>query len=396
MIGRSTFSGYGDSQKGRPLYSVGFALFYRYNLIRKFKIDETKLRNFLTAVEDGYLDNPYHNSMHGADVAQAVHFFLSNTQIHEFLTDNEKIAIIISALIHDFEHPGLTNKFLIAAEDMLSTRYNDKHVLENHHLAAAAQILQRPGCAILENVSATDKKEIRSIMIHCVLATDLASHFDHIGNFKRRMTLGDPFDVGVREDRINILTMALKCADLGHASKPREIHHRWTQLVMEEFYRQGDKERRLGLPISAFMDRNKPQVAKSQTGFIDYLVKPLWECWVTWLDSETIYNSCYKTLLENHEEWKQLSLEESDPDFRDASPLASNSESPTQSPTNDGEKDTKRSNISGRELSPVFEEHKHVRADMPLMSPKNVSVSLSGSDGIMKNSTNTPRHKKIV
>ena len=48
---------------------------------------------------------------------------------------------------------------------------------------------------------------------------------------------------------------------------------------MKEFWQQGDKERSLGLPISAFMDRSHPQVPQCQLGFINVLVKPLFIEW---------------------------------------------------------------------------------------------------------------------
>ena len=38
---------------------------------------------------------------------------------------------------------------------------------------------------------------------------------------------------------------------------------------------QGDEEARLGLPISPYMDRRHPQLAKLQESFINHLVAPL-------------------------------------------------------------------------------------------------------------------------
>jgi hypothetical protein len=52
---------------------------------------------------------------------------------------------------------------------------------------------------------------------------------------------------------------------------------KWTGLVMEEFYRQGDEERRLGLPISPFMDREAPKLAQCQKGFLEFICLPLYE-----------------------------------------------------------------------------------------------------------------------
>lgn len=41
------------------------------------------------------------------------------------------------------------------------------------------------------------------------------------------------------------------------------------------FNLQGDEEARLGLPISPFMDRSSPQLAKLQESFITHIVGPL-------------------------------------------------------------------------------------------------------------------------
>jgi len=46
---------------------------------------------------------------------------------------------------------------------------------------------------------------------------------------------------------------------------------------MAEFFRQGDVERTLGLPISMNCDRHTVATAKCQVGFISFLVKPLFD-----------------------------------------------------------------------------------------------------------------------
>jgi len=44
---------------------------------------------------------------------------------------------------------------------------------------------------------------------------------------------------------------------------------------MHHFCSQGDEEANLGLPISPFMDRSAPQLAKLQESFITHIVGPL-------------------------------------------------------------------------------------------------------------------------
>ncbi|VDK29727.1 unnamed protein product [Anisakis simplex] len=52
------------------------------------------------------------------------------------------------------------------------------------------------------------------------------------------------------------------------------MHSRWTEGVLEEFFRQGDLEFSMGLPYSPLCDRHTVHVADSQIGFIDFIVEP--------------------------------------------------------------------------------------------------------------------------
>ena len=53
-----------------------------------------------------------------------------------WLTDLEVFACLISALIHDFDHSGTNNQFHVNSNTELALLYNDRAVLENHHVSA--------------------------------------------------------------------------------------------------------------------------------------------------------------------------------------------------------------------------------------------------------------------
>jgi hypothetical protein len=76
-------------------------------------------------------------------------------------------------------------------------------------------------------------------------------------------------------DKLLSLQMALKCADLGHLAAPLGVHLRWVAALEAEFFAQGDAEKAAGLPVSPLCDRNKQGVTKSQIGFFDFVVLPL-------------------------------------------------------------------------------------------------------------------------
>mmetsp|Transcript_20747 Transcript_20747/g.31465 ORF Transcript_20747/g.31465 Transcript_20747/m.31465 type:complete len:161 (+) Transcript_20747:44-526(+) len=48
----------------------------------------------------------------------------------------------------------------------------------------------------------------------------------------------------------------------------------WTDRCLDEFFAQGDQERKLGLTISPNCDRNETKKPESQIGFINFVVKP--------------------------------------------------------------------------------------------------------------------------
>ncbi|KAL5006121.1 hypothetical protein ScPMuIL_017279 [Solemya velum] len=255
---------------GHALKYVGYELLQKYDLITKFKINNNILDKFLLNVEQGYskFKNPYHNLIHGADVAQTVHYVLSQSRLAHWLTDLEVFATLVAALIHDYEHTGTTNNFHIMTGSEVAVVYNDRAVLENHHISASFRMLKEDECNILSNLSREEFREFRTLVIDMVLATDMSYHFQQIKNMKNLLSMPENID------KSKALSLVLHCADISHPAKDWELHMKWTDLLLEEFFRQGDREQQLGLPFSPLCDRKNTLVAESQIGFIDFIVDP--------------------------------------------------------------------------------------------------------------------------
>lgn len=62
------------------------------------------------------------------------------------------------------------------------------------------------------------------------------------------------------------LQMVIKCADISNPARKLVLSKQWSELIMEEFFRQGDKEKQLNLPISYLCDRYITTIPKSQSG----------------------------------------------------------------------------------------------------------------------------------
>ncbi|XP_063778636.1 dual specificity calcium/calmodulin-dependent 3',5'-cyclic nucleotide phosphodiesterase 1C isoform X5 [Pseudophryne corroboree] len=260
-----------DASGDHALKFIFYELLTRYDLINRFKIPISALVSFVEALEVGYTKhkNPYHNLVHAADVTQTVHYFLFKSGLAHWLTELEIFAMIFAAAVHDYEHTGTTNNFHIQTRSDPAILYNDRSVLENHHVSAAYRLLQDDEeMNILYNLSKDDWREFRALVIEMVLATDMSCHFQQIKAMKN--ALQQPEGI----DKPKALSLLLHTADISHPAKNWDLHHRWTMSLLEEFFRQGDKEAELGLPFSPLCDRNSTMVAQSQIGFIDFIVEP--------------------------------------------------------------------------------------------------------------------------
>ena len=63
------------------------------------------------------------------------------------------ISCYLAAIIHDYEHRGVNNDFLIKSSDPLALLYNDISPMENHHLASAFMLMREEQYAFLPHSS---------------------------------------------------------------------------------------------------------------------------------------------------------------------------------------------------------------------------------------------------
>ncbi|XP_033823653.1 cAMP-specific 3',5'-cyclic phosphodiesterase 4C-like [Periophthalmus magnuspinnatus] len=274
-----------DLTNNRPLSCIMYAIFQERELLKTFRIPVDTFVTYVMTLEDHYHGNvAYHNSLHAADVTQSTHVLLSTPALDAVFTDLEILAALFAAAIHDVDHPGVSNQFLINTNSELALMYNDESVLENHHLAVGFKLLHQDNCDIFQNLTKRQRQSMRKLVIDMVLATDMSKHMTLLADLKTMVETKKVTSSGVLlldhyTERIQVLRNMVHCADLSNPTKPLPLYRQWTERIMEEFFRQGDKERERGMEISAMCDKHTASVEKSQVGFIDYIVHPLWETW---------------------------------------------------------------------------------------------------------------------
>ncbi|CAH8616345.1 unnamed protein product [Schistosoma intercalatum] len=299
---------------GHALTTVAYRIFQKRDLLKTFCIDPRVFVRYLLRVESTYhADVPYHNSMHAADVLQTAHFLLQAEALDDVFSDLEILAVLFAAAIHDVDHPGVTNQFLINTGHELALQYNDASVLENHHLYMAFKILTEKDCDIFANLGGKKRQTLRRMVIELVLATDMSKHMSLLADLRtmvetKKVSGSGMLNLDNYADRIQILQNMIHCADLSNPAKPLRLYRKWTGRLIEEFFRQGDKERKLSLEISPMCDRESVEVEKSQVSFIDFVCHPLWE---TWCD---LVHPCAQLILdtlEDNRDWYECHIKES-------------------------------------------------------------------------------------
>lgn len=192
--------------------------------------------------------------------------------IRASMSSLELMALYTAAAMHDFDHPGRTNAFLVAAEDKKAILYNDRSVLENHHAAESWKLLSEPENNFIDTLDSAETKRFRYLVLEFILATDLKQHFDIIMSFNDKAS---DIDLNNEADRVLVSQMMIKFADINSPAKPYNLHRQWTTRICQEFYEQGDEEKKRNMPVSPYMDRQEPAVAKLQDSFIAHIVNPL-------------------------------------------------------------------------------------------------------------------------
>jgi len=219
-------------------------LLAKRNCFAKTETDLAKLLSFIIKIQDGYKNITYHNKTHGADLCQTMNYFMIKGEMEDKLKIDalEMVGIFTAACMHDFEHPGVNNDFLIKMQDPIAIRHNDQSVLENHHIAASFEImLGDPQNNWAFKFEPADFKRLRSLMIDCVLATDMSYHFKEIGHFKTRIASED-FKPEDGPDKNMTIKMFFHLADISNPIKKWELCRDWTELLYLEFFAQGDLE----------------------------------------------------------------------------------------------------------------------------------------------------------
>mmetsp|Transcript_40399 Transcript_40399/g.75591 ORF Transcript_40399/g.75591 Transcript_40399/m.75591 type:complete len:615 (+) Transcript_40399:75-1919(+) len=304
------------------LHSTGMLANFPDGILSQgFEIDEfqARLHKYMKNVDEAYLDVIYHNRIHAADVMMMMHWLLSSVYMSVFITPFDHLMCLLASSVHDMGHDGVNNLFHVKARSSLALRYSDRSVLESFHAALAFETMRdNPETNWYEMLNpkfqpdttqkAVDLQQyMRKGITDMILMTDTTKHDQLVAtlseNFTGKLKLSsedtavasEPSAPRQREDvlrrrsceiqqatsenKAELMQVLLHAADISNPTRRRETSLYFTRRVLNEFWAQGDEERRLGLELSPLCDRaaGMMSVPSGQIGFATYVVQPLFK-----------------------------------------------------------------------------------------------------------------------
>lgn len=165
---------------------------------------------------------------------------------------------------------------------------------------------------------------MRKKMVSMILATDMINHGKVMDNIhskvpkdlnvpdKEGKIQNEKFDFipsgtkNILENQQALLDYFIHAADLAHNTKLFTISLQWVELLSNEFWCQGDKEKSLNLPVSFLCEREVYDIPASQIGFIKGFILSTFDPLIRLLPALTFMVNNAK---DNLRKWEDISKE---------------------------------------------------------------------------------------
>ena len=309
------FNYYPELKNKNSFINGTFFLIEQFDQLKIIK--ENILKNFLNILYEKYSSSTaiYHTERHALDVLQTVYIYTFKTNVINMIKLNylDILSLGLASIAHDLSHPGYSNDYLIRSSNNLAINYNDIHVLENFHISEMFHILQNnqdKDTNIFSNLQIEDYRFVRKRIIDLILATDMQNHakicslmknFEY-KNEKENNHNQNSYSMIEQQDVMNFL---IHTADISHCSKEFEISYKWTELINQEFWREGDEEKEKKMQVGFLCERNNADIPTSQIGFIKGIILPTFEILYNSFPNEDIL-FYLNNVKKNLEEWSKL------------------------------------------------------------------------------------------
>ena len=260
------------------------------------------LISFYDDLQEGYLlknntlgspliQRGYHTFTHAIDVLATTHALLECGGAR-FLKNFEETAILLAALGHDALHLGVNNQYLINTNHPLVEEFGLESLQEKRSIDYLLKILKQNNLYTQSDTSSPmlNNQIRRSLKLikETILYTDFKRHKELMNRMNAKVpsivkviqvNKEQNTDISMHlddETRSLIASFILHAADVSNPGKKWPVCERWANLVMAEFFGQGDLEKQKGMKPSMNCDRDSVLIPECQLGFGKYVVHDLY------------------------------------------------------------------------------------------------------------------------
>lgn len=290
-------------------------------------------------VDYSIVGKQYHTLTHAIDVMIATHALLRSGG-GVYLSKGEQAALVIAALGHDSMHTGVSNAFLVSTNHPYLAETGAESLQEKRSVEYVLKLLDKHEILTVKEGMEEDLREeileARNLIEESILWTDISRHKDQMEKVslivpdlvdslhKARQEAGsqveengsvagdldlasDAYRTIEKEKRVLFASFLLHVADISNPGRDWNTCERWAGLVMNEFFSQGDLEKKLDLPVSMNCDREKVLVPFAQIGFGKFVIRDLYA-----LLSKTLHsggNYLLNNFENNQRRWQEIEKE---------------------------------------------------------------------------------------
>jgi class 3 adenylate cyclase len=278
----------------------------------------SQLRNYVTTLASMYRGNSFHNFEHASHVTMCTNKLFNRiltgktSGADDVLAYTSRItssaltqfAVVLSAVIHDVDHIGVSNLDLIKQESELVELYGKKSMAEQNSVDLAWELLMDPAYEDLQQCIYHDQQEFdffRQVVVNMVLATDI---FEKDAKAFRQRRWDQAFG-GVQsslsdDDLQNlratvILEHTIQASDVGHTMQHWQIYSTWNEKLFEEMATAFQRKTSTNDPVGGWYE--------GEIMFFDFYILPLAEKLLGSGAYGAIANEYLDYAIQNRAEW---------------------------------------------------------------------------------------------
>ncbi|TYZ58962.1 hypothetical protein PybrP1_001822 [[Pythium] brassicae (nom. inval.)] len=275
-------------------------------------VDLAALPQFFRHVQARYRrDMPFHNAAHAADVLHSLFMMLSTTALGDKIAPHNQVGALLAAVMHDIEHSGLTNDFLIKTNHPIAQDFPTRAPMESKHIAVALEVISNPVLNVLSKLSPAQHADVLTVVRETILATALCYQRELLDAVKAvpaaewavTEMIGDA-DALAMPLQLLALRCAMHVSDICQTMKPFAQHQKWVSRLSAEHFLQGKEDQRICAGVSPTFcfeeSYSREEFLVHQTGFLQCLALPAVSTLseIPWLDVQQFVGGVQNNLSE--------------------------------------------------------------------------------------------------